>query len=433
MIRMSRLVCVCILMLPCWSHAQTITTTSAPPPPARRSIELTPLGIIDVPGYACEIIAYCPSQKILVVTDSHWKTLDVFHVTSLDPPVLQAIDFDDESPDVAEGIALVREPTSVAVHPTLPIALVTVLGRRPGDPGTVFGFDLRHDSLGRMILKQPVGPHPDSLAISPDGKYAVVACEAERDPDAPGGVWVIDLSTLTMDRYARDGELPAWEVPGLKDRLRMPVSEVEPEYVAFDPQSRFALVSCQENNLVLTLDLTGDAPTFGEPIYLTAGAEPDGVSVLDEVTGPDGRVGCLIGVAEEGKLGKYGQVFGHSLSFHWIDPDDVHAAAEPVARVDTRLLTRPDKPTARRDPEAIQLTHFAGRPIAVAATERGDYLLALDLADITRPTLLGRCKIGDRPEGLILIPHGDDLIAVTGDEGGYGPGTVSFVRLRAVP
>ncbi len=413
--------------------AQAVSPEGVAIEPATRSIEVTPLGVIDVPGYACEIIAYCESERVLVVTDSHWKTLDVFRVASLDPPMLEAVDFDDETPWAAEGIGLVREPTSVAVHPTHPVALVTVIGRRPGDPGTVFGFDLREKSLGRMVLRQPVGAHPDSIAISPDGRYAVVACEAERDPDAPGAVWAIDLAELTADRLARDGTLPAWEVPGLKERLRTPLSEIEPEYVAFDPQSRFAVISCQENNLVLTLDLRGDKPTFGEPIYLSMGAEPDGVSVLDNVIGPDGRVGCLIGVAEEGKLGKFGQVFGHSLSFHWLDPEDIQTATQTVTRVDVRPLSNPDRPDARRDPEAIALTHYGGRPIAVATTERGDYLMVLDLNDIANPALIARHKIGDRPEGLILVPNGEDLIAVTGDEGGYGPGTVSFVRLRAMP
>lgn len=409
--------------------AGSLTHAEGPTP----TIKLDYLDTIDVPGLACEIVDFCASEKLLLVTDSHWKTLDVFHVESLDPPRLTAIDFDDETANVAEGIALVREPTSVAVHPTLPIALVTVLGRLPGDAGTVFGFDLREGFLGRMILNQPVGAHPDSIAISPDGRFAVIACEAERHPDAPGAVWVIDLSGLTADRYARDGALPAWEVPGLKEVLRMPLSEVEPEFVAFDPQSRFAVISCQENNLLLTLDLRATAPAFGEPIYLSAGAEPDGVSVLDNVPGPDGRVGCLIGVAEEGKLDKYGHMLGHAVSFHWLEPDRLAVAATTVSRLDMRMLTKPEEPDARREPEAVKLTRFAGRPIAVATTERGDYLVALDMTDPAKPELIGRCKVGDRPEGLILIPNGQDLIAVTADEGGYGPGTISFVRLRAEP
>ncbi len=421
---------LCLFLMVCLTAIDHAAPAQADPKQPQNDLELTHLDTIDVPGLACEIIDYCESEKLLLATDSHWKTLDVFRVESLDPPVLTPIDFDDESSNVAEGIALVREPTSVAVHPSLPIALVTVLGRRPGDAGTVFGFDLRRDTLGRMILKQPVGAHPDSIAISPDGRYAVVACEAERDPDAPGAVWVIDVSGLKVDRYARDGVLPAWEVPGLSQLLRMPASEVEPEFVAFDPFSRFAVISCQENNLLLTLDLKGPEPVFGKPIYLAAGAEPDGVSVLTGVQDSEGRTGCLVATAEEGKLAKYGQVQGHSLSLHWIDPNNVHDEAAPMARVDVRPLVKPSEPESRRDPEAVKLAHFAGRPIAVGATERGDYVYALDLADPTKPRLIGKLKVGDRPEGLILIPHGEDLIAVTGDEGGYGPGTISFVRIR---
>lgn len=396
-------------------------------------VELTHLDTIDVPGFVCEMVGYCPSQKLMLSTDTHWDTVDVFRVESLDPPVLIPIDFDDSTPDVAEGIAFDYEPTCVAVHPNLPIALVTVLGRRPGDPGTVYGFDLRPETLGRIILKQHVGAHPDNLAISHDGRYAVVACEAERDPDAPGAVWTIDLQSLSPDRSPDDKPLPAGPVPGLKDMLNMPECEVEPEFVAIDPHSRFAVVSCQENNLLLPVDLRGVKPTFCKPIYLPEGAEPDGVCILADAQGPDGRTGCFVAAAEEGMFARYGQLLGQSLSLFWIDPNNLNADATPLARLDVRQLVKPSEPNARRDPEAVQLVHFAGRPIAIGTTERGDYAYALDLADPTNPKLIDKFKIGDRPEGLIVIPHGQDLIFVSGDEGHYGPGTLSFIRLRAKP
>jgi len=400
--------------------------------PSTPSLRLVRRAVVDIPAPTAEIIGWCPSERLLVSTNPLWQTIDVFRVGSWRNGELQAIDLDDVRPRVEGWRTIGREPTSLAVHPSLPIALVVSPGRRVTDPGHVQAIDLRESSRGGLVINQRVGHHPDSIAISPDGRWAVIACEGEGDPVTPGSVWVMDLQGLTPDRRARDGELPAWELDGLGRIFRKPAGTIEPEFVAFDPQGRFAAVSVQENDAVVFVDFqASDGPKLNGVIYIDPHGEPDGVAVLDNVVGPDGKAGCLVGVCEEGMYEAYEQVWmGNAVSFYWVDPDDLTALPRQMSRLDARLLIDPDDPDRRRDPEGIALFRKGDRAYAAVTIERGDRLLLLDVTDATKPELVTRLRIGDRPEGVLVIDDpAQGRFIVTGDEGNEGPGTISIVEV----
>jgi len=411
--------------------------TAGPPPSAadQPPFQLQRIETVDIPGFTAEIVGYCAASRVLATTNSIWNTLDLLLVDSLDPPKLRAMDFNAMMPG-KQGVGIVHEPTSVAVHPTEPIALVTVLGRAPDERGFLMAYDLRRRMLGGWVLRQRLGYHPDSVAISPDGRWALAACEGEGHPDTPGSLWAVDLSGLTADHRLPDGELPAFEVGNLSELLLMPAGVIEPEFVAFDPQSRFAVVSCQENNRVVLVDFTASKPRLGGFALIPDEGEPDGVNVIDEVAGPDGRVGCLVAVAEEGRFNKLGRQTGQKVSFHWVDPDKPQEAWVTLSRVDVRPLIDPDAPDERRDPESVQMLRMGNRLLAIVGVERGDYLLCLDITDPTEPRFVDRVKVGDRPEGLLVLEHPTDpgsRLIITADEGSRGPGTVSFTRLLTTP
>jgi len=390
---------------------------------------------IDVPGWTAEIVGYCERQKLLLSTNPIWKSLDVFELDDLTQPGhMVALDFDGDEPE-AQGFWTIHEPTSVAVHPTLPIALVSVLGMEYGKPGSLMAFDLRRgDTLGDWKMRQEVGYHPDCVAISPDGRWAVVANEGEGLSDTAGGVAFVDLAGLSLDRHpGRDGPLPTKHLTDLGHALETADGDVEPEYVAFDPMSRFVAVTCQENNAVLLIDLRrldNQSPQLDGLVWLPYGAEPDGVAVIDGVNNAAGKAGCLIAVAEEGKFDRYGRELGQSFSLTWVDPDDLGATPELMSRSDVRTLVDPEKPWERRDPESLLLRRVGGRLLCFLNIERGDYLLTLDVTDPARPVPVARTRVGDRPEGLIAVPHGRGVMVITGDEGKRGPGTISFVSVQ---
>jgi len=62
--------------------------------------------------------------------------------------------------------------------------------------------------------------------------------------------------------------------------------------------------------------------------------------------------------------------------------------------------------------------------------ERGGRLLCFDVTDGERPRLVGTVCVGDRPEGLLALSHGRDMLLITGDGCKVGPGTITFTRLR---
>ncbi|WP_229055092.1 choice-of-anchor I family protein [Aeromicrobium sp. Leaf350] len=120
-----------------------------------------------------------------------------------------------------------------------------------------------------------VGALPDMVTISPDGTRAVVANEGEPDDDflvdPEGSVGVVDLpSTLAApsQEAVRTATFHDFEEGGTKtlpEDVRVfgptpeegnPVSRnLEPEYVAIDPDGATAYVALQEANAVAVVDL----------------------------------------------------------------------------------------------------------------------------------------------------------------------------------
>ena len=168
-------------------------------------------------------------------------------------------------------------PNSVAVHPQHDYFLV-VLGRA-GQLGQVAAYRL---SDGQFLDSAPVGIQPDSIAIAPNGQYAVVANEAEGfgvgNDGGPGSLTLVDLKGFNgvtpASLAVASIPLPSLAgIPGFSsgrtdDIARLAVDNtpntLEPESVAFSENSRFAYVTLQENNGVVRLDVrTGELTFYG--------------------------------------------------------------------------------------------------------------------------------------------------------------------------
>lgn len=392
--------------------------------------EIQRLKTIEVPGRSAEIVAFASAQRLLLATNSPDRQLLLFDVRQLDPPDIQALDLD-TARDQAQGILLEGEPTSVAVHPVQPVAFVAAPHPDPGNRGGVFVVDLREESRGRIIGSQPVGFHPDSIAISPDGRWAVIANEAEGDPNLPGSASVLDLAGWTVATPLSPEGFPAHELfPPAKDLSAEP-GNIEPEYVAIDPRSRFAAVSLQENDAIWFIDLRGAQPVSAGVLRLPAGARPDGVALLDGASGEPED--ALMAVCEEGGAARDGEFRGHALSFWRVSPERL-PEARLLSRVDLLPLYAAEDGRPRRvDPESVALVRFHGRVLALATLERRDEVIVFDVTDSKQPARLGGYATGRRPEGIIVIPGTDNLILITGDEGAGADrrGQITIGRVRA--
>ncbi len=141
------------------------------------------------------------------------------------------------------------------------------------DPGHLVFFDATADDADSAYLGEvTVGPLPDMVTISPDGRYAVVANEGEPaedySVDPEGTVSVVRLHPVhvraSTKGQVRTADFRAYEDGRLPDGVRVfgptphgddhRVSRnLEPEYIAVDGTTAYVVL--QENNAVAAVDL----------------------------------------------------------------------------------------------------------------------------------------------------------------------------------
>lgn len=231
-----------------------LPATAAAGPPADRGrpgLQITELGRYTAPNAGfddggAEIVAHDPGTQRLFVVNGSEATVDVIDIA------------DPSTPTLVEQVDLSAFGTSL-----------TGVGSARGLVGVATGPDDAQSARGTAVFLDAeslqvrgtaeVGFLPDALLFSPDGRTAVVANEGEPnddysiDPD--GTVSLID----TRDFSVREvGFGTVGEVDG-STRIFGPGAsisqDVEPENIAFSPDSRTAWVSLQENNALAVIDL----------------------------------------------------------------------------------------------------------------------------------------------------------------------------------
>lgn len=310
-----------------------------------------------------------------------------------------------------------RGVNSVAIHPTQDYFLVVQGSASPagvGTRGTVSAYRL---SDGRLLATAPTGVLPDAVEISPDGLTAVIANEAEgaarNDNGGPGSLSVVNLRTflpatsttlsVTQVTLPSAAGVPGFSTGRTDDAARLPVDNtpgtLEPEFVAFSPNSRFAYVTLQENNGVARLDLVNNAITYfglGQTTHLadvTVDNVFNPVSTLTAFREPDGigisHFGRFFVTADEGDTrndaGASGVRGGRTLSI--FNAQTGRFVADTGAQLDNAAGAAGLYPDSRSDrggsePENLDITLFNRRFYAAVGLERSN---AVALVDITRP------------------------------------------------
>ena len=346
-------------------------------------------------------------------------------------------------------------PNSVAIHPHCDYLLVAI--GAPGRQGTVAAYRL---SDGARLGSVPVGIQPDSIAISPNGRHALVANEAEatglNQNGGPGSLSLIDLagcgahapdvSVTTIDLPSLGG-LPGFSTGRTDDIGQLAIDNtpatIEPESVAFSHNSRFAYVTLQENNGVARLDVqSGELTLVGvgqtthladltvngvyAPVQgLTAFREPDGIAL--DVTGR------IFVTADEGDTrnaaggsgprgGRTVSVFDARSGALWGDTgsqlDDAAAAAGMY----------PDSRSNRggSEPEVLDLTHDRGLTLVAVGLERANAVALVDVSDPSAPAVISIAAAGIGPEGIKFFRTGSRLFVASANE---VSGTVSIFEV----
>jgi len=215
---------------------------------------------LPVDGVA-EIVTATPNGLTLLYTSADAGALGLVDITDPARPVLL--------PRVDVRLGGVGEPTSVAISPDGRYAVVALrLDDDVANPrrGFLRVYDVRNPRAVKHVKDLSVGIGPDSLALAGSGKTlrAVIAIEDE-ETDAKGDATLggqrpgrIDVVGL-QDLYGgASSGLQSIELVVALQALpgALYPADPQPEFVSRSPNGRTAAVTLQENNAVALIDLS---------------------------------------------------------------------------------------------------------------------------------------------------------------------------------
>lgn len=211
--------------------------------------------------------------------------------------------FNKQSFDVASQIpAPLIDPvlSSVATHPSGSYAIVTVREQNAaaiaaGNETPGAAIFVRVNADGTMAYARsaalPLGRYPESIAIAPNGQFAVVA---NTDPDDGSGNAIRRSGTISIIDL-RAGPAAATILRTITPVLAQTgntrdVDDLAPEAITISPNSGRAFVSLQENNGIAIIDMNlANLPPAVAAVALprqggTTGARlfPDGLAVTPD-------------------------------------------------------------------------------------------------------------------------------------------------------
>ncbi|MFV9503855.1 MAG: ExeM/NucH family extracellular endonuclease [Oscillochloridaceae bacterium umkhey_bin13] len=351
--------------------------------------------------------------------------------------------------------------TSVAVHPSKDL-FVAVAGASNPRFGRALIFRLSDGALLTQYTiatdaASPNGRQPDSVEISPDGRFAVIAIEAEQvnasDDGGNGAIVVLDLrgfDPANPDPLGITGvtvEFPSiagvpgvgsgrtFDVPGNPVVNNAP-GTIEPEGIAFAPDSSVVYLALQENNAIARLSLTDPLPSMlpvgnifglGQVDFLTdrindnsynpvnrlnVPREPDGIRVVEI-----GGTRYLL-TADEGDT-RPNPRGGRTMSiFNAATGALVADLGNQLADLAFQYGLYPDNrsPNGGVEPEMLDVITVNGRVIVAIGLERASSIAFADVTTPTAPFVFGLVRSGSNPEGIKLVARDGQLFALSANE-----------------
>jgi DNA-binding beta-propeller fold protein YncE len=266
--------------------------------------------------------------------------------------------------------------------------------------------------------------------------------ETGHPPQLPAGM----LTIITISSQAALADPSLWtskDVPltGLGDACRFP-EDPEPEYVAIHPDNTKVVVTLQENNCNVLVDLaTGaiigayDAGSVAlQCIDLTEDdlvsqtedtdvegifREPDGVTWIGETS--------FFATANEGDLD--GGSRGFSI-FNALDGNVIYDSGNTMELEVARIGHYPENRSENKgnEPENVLYAEANGRKFLFVASERSNLVFVYEVSDPTTPLLTQTLPVGTGPEGLAFVPD-KNLLVVASEVDDRGDGIRSSISI----
>lgn len=353
-----------------------------------------------------EIIAASEDGMTLIYTDSPFGAVGF-------------IDISDPRQPKAGGVLMVGgEPTSVSVVNGKAVAVVNTSSDYVSPSGKLMSIDI---ASREIVASCELGGQPDSVAVAPDGSFAAIAIENERDEDLNDGAMpqlpAGDLVIVPLKEGAAD--CTAIRRVGLAGLARVASGDPEPEFVDINENGEIA-VTLQENNHIVivdgvsggivkdfsagSVDLAGIDVKKDGRLDFTGSAkgvkrEPDAVKWLDNER---------LVVANEGDY--EGGARGFTIFSR--DGEVLYEAGASLEREIARIGHYPDKRSGKKgiEPEGLEIAEFDGRKHIFVLSERASVIGVYREAG-AKPELIQLLPSGIGPESAVAIPERGLLIS----------------------
>jgi hypothetical protein len=363
-----------------------------------------------------EIVAATNNGNTLVYTDGKMNGIGFVNITDIAAPV------------AAGFVGVGGEPTSVAVFGDYVLAAVNISSDFINTSGNLVVIDSKTKSIVRAIT---LDGQPDSIAVSPDGQYAAIAIENERDedlgdgvpPQAPAGfLTIIDL----------DGKPSRWSVRNvsLVGLATLYSDDPEPEHIDIN-KNNIAVITLQENNHIVLVDLKDgeiiEHFSTGKVTLNSIDASKDKQILLNETLTdvfrePDGvswMGNKRFATANEGDLDGGSRGF----TIFNLDGSIAYESKETVEHIITAHGHFPDKRAEKKgnEPENVEYGIYgdgssnSNKKYLFVGSERSSLVLVYRVADNAEPEFIQALPSPVKPEGLLAIPE-RNLFIVAGEE-----------------
>ena len=252
------------------------------------------------------------------------------------------------------------------------------------------------------------------MAVSPDGAFAAIAIENQRDEDVNDGE-LPQLPAGQLKVVALAGPPAQWNAQSvnLTGLAEYAPEDPEPEYVSINEQN-VAVVTLQENNHIVLVDL----PTLSVMRHFPAGQvsldfvdteedgliEPDG-QIVDVPREPD-----AVAWLDDGRFAtaNEGDLFGGTRGFT-VYTAQGNVEFDSSRRLETLAQGHGHYPESRSEnkgtePEGVARGRYLGRDLFFVGSERGNFVAVYEERGEAKPKLVQLLPTGVGPEGLLPIP-----------------------------
>lgn len=371
---------------------------------------------------AAEIVAASADGNTLIYSDSPSQQVGFVDIT-------------DPTSPIGLGVTeLGGEPTSVAVKGDFALAGVNTSADFVNTSGQLKVINI---ATRTVVASINLSGQPDSVAVSPDGLYAAVAIENERDEDLGDGdigitpqlpAGTLDIIDLSGDLTAlTDNEVSSVDLTGI---AAIAPSDPEPEFVDIN-NDNIAVVTLQENNHIALVNLeTGtivnhfSADSTDLDAIDTSEAKPRLIELTGTLTArlrePDGVAWInnrYFATADEGDMN------GGSRGYTIFDTDGnvVHNPGNELEHLSVSLGHYPEKRSENKgnEPENVKTGQYGDNTYLFVNSERSSLVFVYDVNDPTAPVYKQTLPAAAGPEGALTIPS-RNLLVVASEEDNRG-------------